>query len=246
MLTRGPPGMRAGAAGAAPCLAPTPAVIARAGALLRRGALVVLPTDTVYGLAADATRDDAVARVFRAKGRPPDKPLIALVATREMAAACADFPAAARALADAFWPGPLTLVLPRAAGSPLSPLSPLLARGARGVSLRIPANETARALVHAAGRPLTAPSANRSGAPSPCTAREAAAGLGGAIALTIDGGPASACGESTLVEMTGQRPRLLRAGAVALAAIERIIGPLDGVSRQPTGPQAAGCEKEAT
>ena len=243
MLTRGPPGMRAGAAGAAPCLAPTPAVVARAGALLRRGALVVLPTDTVYGLAADATRADAVARVFRAKGRPPDKPLIALVATREMAAACADFSASARALADAFWPGPLTLVLPRAAGSPLSPL---LDRGARGVSLRIPANKTARALVHAAGRPLTAPSANRSGAPSPCTAREAAAGLGGAIALTIDGGPASACGESTLVEMTGQRPRLLRAGAVALAAIERIIGPLDGVSCQPTGPQAAGCEKEAT
>lgn len=243
MLTRGPSGVRAGAAGAAPCLAPTPAVVAQAGALLRRGALVVLPTDTVYGLAADATRDDAVARVFRAKGRPPDKPLIALVATREMAAACADFPASARALADAFWPGPLTLVLPRAAGSPLSPL---LARGARGVSLRVPANETARALVHAAGRPLTAPSANRSGAPSPRTARQAAAVLGGAVALVIDGGPASARGESTLVEMTGQRPRLLRAGAVALAAIERIVGPLDGVSRRPGGPQAAGCEKEAT
>lgn len=243
MLTRGPPGARAGAGGVAPCLAPTPAVIARAGALLRRGALVVLPTDTVYGLAADATRDDAVAQVFRAKGRPPDKPLIALVATREMAAACADFPTPARALVDAFWPGPLTLVLPRAAGSPLSPL---LDRGARGVSLRVPANETARALVHAAGRPLTAPSANRSGAPSPRTAREAAAGLGEAVALAIDGGPASARGESTLVEMTGQRPRLLRVGAVALAAIERIVGPLDGVSRQPTGPQAAGCEREAT
>lgn len=243
MLIQEPPGARSAAAGPLPCLAPTPAVVARAGALLRRGALVVLPTDTVYGLAADATRDDAVARVFRAKGRPANKPLLALVAAREMAAACADFSAPARALADAFWPGPLTLVLPRAAGSPLSPL---LDRGARGVSLRIPANEIARALVRAAGRPLTAPSANCSGAPSPLTAQEAAAGLGEAVALAIDGGPASGCGESTLVDMTGQRPRLLRAGAVAAAAIERVVGPLDRVSARPTGPEAVGREREAT
>ena len=207
-----------------PCLAPTPDVIARAGGLIRRGALVAMPTDTVYGLAADATDDAAVARVFRAKDRPSDKPLIALVATPAMAEACARFSPRARALAEAFWPGPLTLVLPRAAGSPLSTL---LDRGARGVSLRIPGNETTRALILAAGCPLTAPSANRSGEPSPLTAREAAAGLGAAAALVIDGGPARGAGESTLIEVIEGAARMLRAGVVSAAAIERVIGPLD-------------------
>ena len=217
-MTRAP-----GAAGP-PCLAPTPAVIARAAGVIRRGGLVALPTDTVYGLAADATSDAAVSGVFRAKGRPPDKALIALVDTLAMAQACADFPAPAQALAAAFWPGPLTLVLPRAAGSPLSAL---VHRGAPGVSLRIPANETACAVVGAAGGPLTAPSANRSGAPSPLTAAEVAAGLGAQVALVIDGGPAAASLGSTLVDLTGETPRLLRAGVVAATAIERVLGPLD-------------------
>ena len=207
-----------------PCLAPTQAAIAEAAQVIRRGGLVGLPTDTVYGLAADATDDDAVAQVFRAKGRPPDKPLIALVATQAMAEACADFSPPALALADAFWPGPLTLVLPRAAASPLSSL---VHQGAPGVSLRIPANETARAVVGAAARPLTAPSANPSGAPSPLTAAEVVAGLGAQVALVIDGGRATERLGSTLLDLTGKPPRLLRAGVVTAEAIERVIGPID-------------------
>ena len=207
-----------------PCLEPTRAGIARAARVIRQGGLVGLPTDTVYGLAADATDDDAVAGVFRAKGRPPDKPLIALVATLATAKACADFPAPARALAEAFWPGPLTLVLPRAARSPLSPL---VHQGAPGVSLRIPGNETARAVVEAAGRPLTAPSANPSGAPSPLTAQEVVVGLGAHVGLVIDGGRADGSLASTLLDLTGKAPRLLRAGVVTAEAIERVIGPID-------------------
>ena len=215
---------RSGAAPGPPCLAPTSAAIADAARLIRQGALVALPTDTVYGLAADATSDAAVSGVFRAKGRPAEKPLIALVDTLAMAETCGDFPPAARALAEAFWPGPLTLVVPRAAESPLSPL---VHRGASGVSLRVPGNETTRAVVAAAGCPLTAPSANPSGAPSPLTAGEVVAGLGPALALVIDGGRAADSLGSTLVDLSGESPRLLRAGVVDDAAIERVIGPLD-------------------
>ena len=207
-----------------PCLAPTQAVIARAGRIICEGGLVGLPTDTVYGLAADATCDAAVAGVFHAKGRPPDKPLIALVSTQAMAEACADFSPPALALADAFWPGPLTLVLPRCAASPLSPL---VHQGAAGVSLRIPGNETARTVVEAAARPLTAPSANPSGAPSPLTAAEVVAGLGAQVALVVDGGRASERLASTLLDLTGGNPRLLRAGVVTAEAIQRVIGPID-------------------
>lgn len=209
---------------APPCLAPTRAVVARAAGVILEGGLVGLPTDTVYGLAADATSDDAVAGVFRAKGRPPEKPLIALVATQAMAEASADFSLPARALAREFWPGPLTLVLPRAAHSPLSPL---VHQGAPGVSLRIPGNETARAVVEAAARPLTAPSANPSGAPSPLTAAEVAAGLGVHVTLVIDGGRADGNLASTLLDLTGASPRLLRPGVVTAEAVERVIGPVD-------------------
>ena len=213
-----------GTPGVPPCLAPSPETIAQAARVIREGGLVGLPTDTVYGLAADATRDDAVAGVFRAKGRPPDKPLIALVATQAMAESCADFSAPARALAEAFWPGPLTLVLPRAADSPLSPL---VHQGAAGVSLRIPGNETARAVVEAAQRPLTAPSANPSGAPSPLTAADVVASLGAHVALVIDGGRADGSLASTLLDLTGATPRLLRAGVVTAEAIASVIGPID-------------------
>ena len=206
------------------CLGPTQSAIAQAGQVIRQGGLVGLPTDTVYGLAADATDNDAVASVFRAKGRASDKPLIALVATLSMARACADFSTPAKALAARFWPGPLTLVLPRAAASPLSPL---VHQGAPGVSLRIPGNATARAVVEAAARPLTAPSANPSGAPSPLTAAEVIAGLGAHVELVIDGGPADGSLASTLLDLTGAMPRLLRPGVVTADAIERVIGPID-------------------
>ena len=207
-----------------PCLAPTPAAITRAAQVIRDGGLVGLPTDTVYGLAADATSDVAVAGVFCAKGRPAEKPLIALVATMAMAETCGAFSAPALALVEAFWPGPLTLVVPRAAGSPLSPL---VHQGAPGVSLRIPGNETACAVVEAAERPLTAPSANPSGAPSPLTAAEVAAGLGAHVALIIDGGRAADSLGSTLLDLTGDVPRLLRAGVVSAEAIEGVIGPIE-------------------
>ncbi|MDE0203005.1 MAG: L-threonylcarbamoyladenylate synthase [Rhodospirillaceae bacterium] len=206
-----------------PCLPPTPAAIARAAQAIRDGGLVGLPTDTVYGLAADATSDAAVESVFRAKGRPADKPLIALIATMAMAEACGTFSAPTLALAEAFWPGPLTLVVPRAAGSPLSPL---VHQGAPGVSLRIPGNETACAVVEAAERPLTAPSANPSGAPSPLTAAEVAAGLGAHVALIVDGGRAADSLGSTLLDLTGTAPRLLRAGVVSAEAIKGVIGPI--------------------
>ena len=211
------------AQGGPPCLAPTPDVIAQAARVIKDGGLVGLPTDTVYGLAADATSDAAVINVFRAKGRPIDKPLIALISTMAMAEACGEFSAPALALAEEFWPGPLTLVLPR---GPASPLSPLIHQGAPGVSLRIPGNKTARAVVEAAARPLTAPSANPSGAPSPLTAEEVAAGLGSHVALVIDGGQASDSLGSTLLDLTGDIPRLLRAGVVSAEAIEGVIGPI--------------------
>ena len=214
---------RPDARGGPPCLPPTADVIAQAAGVIRDGGLIGLPTDTVYGLAADATSDAAVAGVFRAKGRPSDKPLIALIATMAMAEACGAFSAPALALAEAFWPGPLTLVVPRAAGSPLSPL---VHQGAPGVSLRIPGNETACAVVEAAARPLTAPSANPSGAPSPLTAAEVAAGLGSHVALIIDGGQAADSLGSTLLDITGETPRLLRAGVVTSEAIEGVIGPI--------------------
>ena len=209
--------------GGPPCLAPTPDAIARAAGVIRDGGLVGLPTDTVYGLAADATSDAAVAGVFRAKGRPADKPLIALIATMDVARSCGAFSAPALTLAEAFWPGPLTLVLPRAAGCPLSRL---VHQGARGVSLRIPGNETARAVVEAAGRPVTAPSANPSGAPSPLTAADVAAGLGSHVALIVDGGRAADSLGSTLLDLTDDGPRLLRAGVVGAEAIEGVIGPI--------------------
>ncbi len=208
----------------APCLAASPDSIARAARLIREGALVAIPTDTVYGLAADATSDDAVAAVFAAKGRPADKPLIALVADLATARACAALGDRAHALAEAFWPGPLTLVLPR---RPNSPLSPMISAGARGVSLRIPGNETALAVIRATERPLTAPSANLSGEPSPLTAEAAAAGLGPALALALDGGPAADSHGSTLLDLTADPPRLLREGTLSPAAIARIIGPID-------------------
>ena len=206
-----------------PCLPPTPDVIAQAARIIRDGGLIGLPTDTVYGLAADATSDAAVEGVFRAKGRPADKPLIALIPTMAMAEACGEFSAPALALAEEFWPGPLTLVLRRAAGSPLSPL---VHQGAPGVSLRIPGNEIARAVVEATARPLTAPSANPSGAPSPLTAAEVAAGLGSHVALIVDGGRAADSLGSTLLDLTGESARLLRAGVVTAEAIEDVIGPI--------------------
>ncbi|MBV1704826.1 MAG: threonylcarbamoyl-AMP synthase, partial [Hyphomicrobiales bacterium] len=163
----------------------TPDAIAQAAALLARGRLVAFPTETVYGLGADATDESAVVGIFAAKGRPRFNPLIAHVGGLDEASAHGAFDGTARALAEAFWPGPLTLVVPARPGCRIA----LMARaGLDSVALRAPAHPVARALIAQAGRPLAAPSANRSGRISPTRAAEAAEELGSAVDMILDGG----------------------------------------------------------
>ena len=199
------------------------AVVAEAAALIRAGKLVAFPTETVYGLGADATDDRAVAAVFEAKGRPRFNPLIVHVAGREEAEALAVFDQRARRLAARFWPGPLTLALPRA---PDSPVSWLASAGLDTLALRWPAHPLAEALIRAAGRPLVGPSANRSGRLSPTRAAHAAAELGGRAAMVLNGGPCRLGLESTVIGLGGGPPVLLRPGALDAEAIEAEVGPL--------------------
>src|SRR5271166_4296899 len=194
--------------------------IAAAAACLRAGGLVAMPTETVYGLAAVATSDAAVAAIFAAKQRPAINPLIAHVLDFETARQHAVFGDEAEKLAVAFWPGPLTLVLPAAATCRVS----LLARaGLDTVALRAPSHETARALIEAAGAPLAAPSANRSGRVSPTTAAHVLADLDGKIDWILDAGPSRHGLESTVVACLDAGPALLRPGAIAREAIETVL-----------------------
>jgi L-threonylcarbamoyladenylate synthase len=202
---------------------PDPAVMARAGALIRAGRLVAFPTETVYGLGANALDAAAVARIFAAKGRPANDPVIAHVADldqlRQVAAAV---PPLARRLIERFWPGPLTLVLPRAAGVPAN-----VSAGLPTLAVRMPAHPVALALLRAAGRPIAAPSANRFGQPSATTAAHVLADLGDAVDLILDAGPAPIGIESTIIDLSGAGPPvLLRPGGVPLADLEAIIGPV--------------------
>jgi L-threonylcarbamoyladenylate synthase len=200
------------------------AAIAEAGALIRAGRLVAFPTETVYGLGADATDDRAVASIFAAKGRPTFNPLIVHVASAEEARTHALFTAEAEALGAAFWPGGLTLVLPRRADTPVSLL---VSAGLDTVALRVPAHPLARKLLEAAGRPIAAPSANASGEVSPTRAEHVAASLGHAetLAMILDGGPCPLGLESTVIGFPeGSAPVLLRPGAVAREEIERVLG----------------------
>jgi L-threonylcarbamoyladenylate synthase len=199
------------------------AAIARAGELLRAGQLVAIPTETVYGLAANACDDQAVAAIFAVKKRPRFNPLIVHTASIEEASAHVQFHTKARALAELFWPGGLTLVLPRQASSPLSLL---VSAGLDTVAIRVPAHGVARAVIEAAGMPLAAPSANRSGRISPTTAQAVAEELSGRIPLILDAGPCAIGLESTVIGFEGDEPVLLRPGAIAREAIERIAGPL--------------------
>ncbi len=196
--------------------------IEAAAAALRGGDLVILPTETVYGLAADARSAAAVARIFEAKGRPRFNPLIAHVDSRRAAEDLAHFDWRARKLAAAFWPGPLTLVLGAREGG----VCDLARSGLDTVALRVPAHPLALALLEAFGGPLAAPSANRSGAPSPTTLADALAETGSAAAAFLDGGPCRHGLESTVVALLEGPPRLLRPGATTRAAIEGIVGPL--------------------
>ena len=196
---------------------------ARAAALLRQGALVAVPTETVYGLAADATDDAAVAGVFAAKGRPGFNPLIVHVPDMAAAEALAVLSEAARALARAFWPGPLTLVLPLRPGHGLSPR---VTAGLLTVAIRVPAHPAMQAVLRGAGRPVAAPSANPSGKISATTPAHVLAGLGDRIAAVLDAGPCTVGVESTILAPAPGGTRLLREGGLPREDIEALTGPL--------------------
>lgn len=196
---------------------------ARAAQILRQGGLVALPTETVYGLAADATDDAAVASIYAAKGRPGHNPLIVHVPDLAMAESLAAFAGPARALADAFWPGPLTLVLPL---RPSHGLSPRVTAGLPTVALRLPAHTAMQAVLRETGRPLAAPSANPSGKITATTAAHVLAGLGPRIAALLDAGPCRVGVESTILAPAPSGTRLLRDGGLAREVIEEITGPL--------------------
>jgi len=202
-------------------LSPIGGGLARAAALLRAGELVAFGTETVYGLGADATNERAVARIFAAKGRPHFNPLICHYPDADAAFAHVVPTDAARELARRFWPGPLTLVLPR---RPDCPVALLTGAGLDTLAVRVPAHADGLALLRATGRPVAAPSANRSGQVSPTTAAHVLAGLGGRIAAVLDSGPCMVGVESTVLDMTTDPPALLRPGGVTLEAIADVIG----------------------
>jgi L-threonylcarbamoyladenylate synthase len=202
----------------------TPDNVAEAARRLRAGELVAFPTETVYGLGADATSSEAIARLYAAKGRPAHNPLIMHLASAEAAFAEGEANAMAETLAAAFWPGPLTLVLTRAAGSRVVPAA---CAGLATIALRVPAAPVAHALLAAAAVPVAAPSANPSGRISPTTARHVADGLGDRVALILDAGACDVGVESTVVGLAGDRPVLLRPGGIAAEDVEALVGPLD-------------------
>jgi len=201
---------------------PAPDIVARAADVLRRGGLVAFPTETVYGLAANALEAAAVGRIFAAKGRPPANPLIVHagdpLAGRALAGA---WPENAERLAKRFWPGPLTLVLPKTPA-----ISDAVTAGGATVALRVPAHPVALAVLQAAGLPLAAPSANRSSRLSPTRAEHVLRDLDGLIDLLLDAGPTAGGLESTVLDITASPPRLLRPGLVTPAEIEAVIGPI--------------------
>lgn len=197
--------------------------ILRAAAWIRSGELVAFPTETVYGLGADALRDEAAARIYAAKGRPSDNPLIAHIADREqLAALVREIPDCAVRLMDAFWPGPLTLVFRKTDRVPYGTTG-----GLDTVAVRMPAHETARALIRAAGVPVAAPSANTSGRPSPTTAEHVLEDLGGKIPCILDGGPVGIGLESTIIDVTGAVPVILRPGYISREMVETVVGPVE-------------------
>jgi L-threonylcarbamoyladenylate synthase len=194
--------------------------LSEAGRVLATGEPVAIPTETVYGLAADATNPLAISRIYEVKGRPRFNPLIAHMASMEMAELHAAFDPLSRALAQAFWPGPLTLVLPL---RPESPIHELCTAGLSTVGIRVPEG-FAGLLISAYGKPLAAPSANTSGRISPTSAQHVAADLGDRITLILDGGAAGVGVESTIIKVEGETVRLLRPGGLDVAAIEALLG----------------------
>jgi L-threonylcarbamoyladenylate synthase len=196
------------------------AAVRRAAALLRAGEIVALPTETVYGLAANAWNADAVAKIFRAKGRPAHNPVIVHVASLALARRCvADWPKLADKLAKAFWPGPLTLVLPRAKEIP-----EIVSAGGPTVGVRWPSHPFIQAVIRECGFPLAAPSANPSGRLSPTSAEHVHKNLEGKIRLIVDGGPAQVGIESTVLDLTSNPPTVLRPGMIRPESLEAAIG----------------------
>jgi L-threonylcarbamoyladenylate synthase len=208
--------------------------IAEAGRVLAQGGTVAVPTETVYGLAARADSTEAVAAIYRAKGRPDFNPLIVHVADLAAAETLAEFDNRARALAEAFWPGPLTMVLPRHAEAPLAAA---VSAGLPTVALRVPAHPVIRAVLAAAAFPLAAPSANRSGAISPTCAAHVAASLGAQVDLILDGGSTAQGLESTIVALRPQgRWAILRPGPITEAAVAAVLGPQNDGGPQTSAP----------
>ena len=197
------------------------AAITAAMELLRSGQIVAIPTETVYGLAADASNADAVAKIYAAKGRPDFNPLIVHVADQSAAENLADFSPMAHQLAQAFWPGPLTLVLPL---RPDADIAGAVTAGLPTIALRCPAHPVMQALLKKTGLNIAAPSANKSGGISPTRAEHVLAGLGGAVPMILDGGPCSAGLESTIVAVREHGWQILRPGPVTAADIERVLG----------------------
>jgi L-threonylcarbamoyladenylate synthase len=212
--------------------------LAAAARVLADGRLVAFPTETVYGLGADATNGEAVARLYAAKGRPRFNPLIAHVADAHAALSLGLFSDHAKLLATAFWPGPLTLVLPKADGCPVSELA---TAGVDSIAVRVPDHPIARDLLKAFGKPIVAPSANQSGHVSPTTAQHVLADLDGRVDLIVDGGPTSVGVESTIVSCLDV-PTLLRPGGVPRDAIERVLGHvlMDAAPSSDEAPLAPG------
>ncbi len=217
-------------------LHPDPDIIAHAARVLRQGGLVAFPTETVYGLGANALDPDAVARIYAAKGRPAWNPVIAHVASVEAARALTSaWSARAQQLADAFWPGPLTLVLPRSAIVP-----DIATAGLNAVAIRIPAHPVALALLRETELPVAAPSANRFTQISPTTAHHVMASLGDRIDLVLDGGPCAVGIESSVCDLTGDIPMLLRPGMITRAALEAALGTPVHTAQQRRGDHASG------
>jgi L-threonylcarbamoyladenylate synthase len=208
----------------------------QAAALLRAGELVAFPTETVYGLGGDATSDESVAAIFAAKGRPRFNPLIVHLSRADQAERFAQIDSRAALLIQRFWPGPLSLVLRRA---PRCPISLLASAGLDTLALRVPAHPLALELLRIVGRPIAAPSANRSGRVSPTTADHVLSELDRHVAAVLDGGPCRIGLESTVVDLSGKTPLLLRPGGIAAEELEALLGPLAAPSPEDA-PRAPG------
>jgi L-threonylcarbamoyladenylate synthase len=197
--------------------------VARAAELLRAGRLVAIPTETVYGLGANALDEAAVRRIFEAKGRPLSSPLIVHVSDVAMARSLAkEWPRDAEALAARFWPGPLTIIVPKDTGVPDA-----VTAGLPSVALRMPSHPLALAVIKAAGVPIAAPSANRFTELSPTTAEHVREGLGARVDFVLDGGPCTVGIESTVISLAGPKPSILRPGMISQTQIEEVIGPVE-------------------